>query len=132
MTKYVITIYQGSRKYYYSDLNLKQFSVDTDLIMTENIDKAYKCNNETEAFEFISHLTLSPVALCKGLAFGIEPYETEPKTLWDKIVKMSKEEFANWLFVNCEYIATEYGFCSGEDDSSRILQLLDSAADGDW
>ena len=52
--------------------------------------------------------------------------------MWDKIVKMSKEEFANWLFVNCEYISTEYGFCSGEDDSSRILRLLDSAADGDW
>ena len=97
--------------------------------MTENLDKAYKCNNETEAFEFISHLKLSPVAIDKGLAFGIEPCETEPKTLWDKIVKMSKEEFAKWLFANCEYIAAEYGFYSGEDDSSRILQLLDSAVD---
>ena len=53
MIKYVSTIYQGSRKYYYSNLNLKQFSVDTDLIMTENIDKAYKCNNETEVFELV-------------------------------------------------------------------------------
>ena len=53
MTKYVITIYQGSRKYYYSNLNLKQFSVGTDLIMTENIDKAYKCNNETEVVIFL-------------------------------------------------------------------------------
>ena len=131
MTKYVITIYQGSRRYYYSDLNLKHFSVDTDLIMTENLDKAYKCNNEAEAFEFISHMKLSPAAIGKGLAFGIEPWDSEPETLWDKIIKMSKEEFAKWLFANCEYISAEYGSCSGEKDSSRILRLLDSTADRD-
>ena len=54
------------------------------------------------------------------------------KTLWKKISKMSKEEFAKWLFANCEYISAEYGSCSGADDSSGILRLLDSAAEGDW
>ena len=132
MIKYVITIYQGSRRYYYAGLNLKHFSVDTDLLTTENIDKAYKCNNESEALEFISYMKFCPVAIGKGLAFGIEPWEPKPETLWDKIAKMSKEEFAEWLFANCEYLSAEYGSCSGESDSSGILRLLDSAAGGDW
>lgn len=131
MTKYVITIYQGSRRYYYAGVNLKHFSVDTDLLITENIDKAYKYNNESEASESISYMRLCPVALHKGLAFGIEPWEPKPETLWDKIAKMSKEEFAKWLFANCEYISVEYGSCSGASDSSGILRLLDSAAEGD-
>ena len=131
MTKYVITIYQGSRRYYYAGLNLKHFSADTDFLITENIDKAYKYNNESEAFDYISYMELSPVALGRGLAFGIEPWEPEPETLWDKIVKMSKEEFAEWLFVNCEYISAEYGSCSGANDNSGILRFLDSAAEGD-
>jgi hypothetical protein len=53
-------------------------------------------------------------------------------TILEQLKKMSKEEFAEWLYANCEYISAEYGSCSGADDSSDIIRLLDSAADGDW
>jgi hypothetical protein len=53
-------------------------------------------------------------------------------TIWEAMKKMSKEEFAEWLYANCEYISAEYGACSGENDSSGVLRLLDSAMEGDW
>lgn len=53
-------------------------------------------------------------------------------TIWEAIKNMSKEEFAEWLYANCEYISAEYGACSGEYDSSRVLRLLDSNMEGDW
>ena len=53
-------------------------------------------------------------------------------TIYEAIKNMSKEELAEWLYANCEYISAEYGACSGEDDSSGILQLLDSDIEGDW
>ena len=52
-------------------------------------------------------------------------------TIWEAINNMTKEEFAEWLYANCEYISAEYGACSGEDDSSGILRLLDSGVAGD-
>jgi hypothetical protein len=45
---------------------------------------------------------------------------------------MTKEELAEWLYANCEYISAEYGACSGEYDSSGVLRLLESDAGGDW
>ena len=53
-------------------------------------------------------------------------------TIWEAIKNMSKEEFAEWLYANCEYISAEYGACSGSDDASEILELLDKDLDGDW
>ena len=53
-------------------------------------------------------------------------------TIYEAIKKMTKEEFAEWLFANCEYISAEYGACSGENDSTGILQLLDCDIDGDY
>ena len=53
-------------------------------------------------------------------------------TIWEAIKNMTKEEFAEWLYANCEYISAEYGACWGADDSSRILELLDSDIEGDW
>lgn len=53
-------------------------------------------------------------------------------TIWEAIKNMSKEEFAEWLYANCEYISAEYGSCSGEGDSSGILRLLDCDIDGDY
>lgn len=132
MTKYVITVYHGSRKFYYNSLNTKSLLEGADLHVTEDILKAYKCNSEEEASDYIYYISMSPVAKNKGLAFGIEPWEPKPETLWDKIAKMSKEEFAEWLFANCEYLSAEYGSCSGASDSSDILRLLDSVAEGDW
>ena len=53
-------------------------------------------------------------------------------TIWEAIKNMTKEEFAEWLYANCEYISAEYGACWGADDSSRILELLDRDIDGDY
>jgi hypothetical protein len=50
-------------------------------------------------------------------------------TIWKQLKKMSKKEFAEWLYANCEYISAEYGSCSGADDSSGILRFLDSAVE---
>jgi hypothetical protein len=53
-------------------------------------------------------------------------------TIYEAIKNMSKEELAEWLYANCEYISAEYGACWGADDSSRILELLDCDIDGDY
>lgn len=53
-------------------------------------------------------------------------------TIYEAIKNMSKEELAEWLYANCEYISAEYGACSGNDDSSSILRLLDTDIDNDW
>lgn len=53
-------------------------------------------------------------------------------TIWEAIKNMTKEEFAEWLYANCEYISAEYGACSGENDSSGIFRLLDCDIDGDY
>ena len=53
-------------------------------------------------------------------------------TIYDAIKNMTKEEFAEWLYANCEYISAEYGACSGEYDNSGILRLLDSSIERDW
>ena len=53
-------------------------------------------------------------------------------TIWEAIKNMTKEEFAEWLYANCEYISAEYGACSGADDSGDVLRLLESEAGGDW
>lgn len=56
----------------------------------------------------------------------------EYTSIYEAIKNMTKEEFAEWLYANCEYISAEYGACSGNDDSSGILRLLDSDIEGDW
>lgn len=53
-------------------------------------------------------------------------------TIYEAIQNMSKEELAEWLYANCEYISAEYGACWGADDSSRILELLDTDVTSDW
>jgi hypothetical protein len=53
-------------------------------------------------------------------------------TIYEAIQNMSKEELAEWLFANIEYISAEYGACSGNDDESGILELLDTDIDKDW
>lgn len=53
-------------------------------------------------------------------------------TIYEAIKEMSKEELAEWLYANMEYIITEYGDCSGSDDASEILELLDKDIGGDW
>ena len=53
-------------------------------------------------------------------------------TIYEAIKNMSKEELAEWLYANIEYISAEYGACSGEDDTSGILGLLDTDIDKDW
>jgi hypothetical protein len=53
-------------------------------------------------------------------------------TIYEAIKNMTKEELAEWLYANCEYISAEYGACSGEHDSSGVLRLLESDAGGDW
>ena len=53
-------------------------------------------------------------------------------TIYEALKNMSKEELAKWLYANIEYISAEYGACWGADDSSRILELLDSDINGDW
>lgn len=53
-------------------------------------------------------------------------------SIYDALKHMSKEELAEWLYANCEYISAEYGACSGAEDRSRILKLLDSDIEGDW
>lgn len=56
------------------------------------------------------------------------PKETE-ETVWEKLRQMTKEEFASWLYANAEYISAEFGACSGANDSSNVLDFLDSAED---
>ena len=53
-------------------------------------------------------------------------------TIYEAIKNMSKEELAEWLYANIEYISAEYGACSGENDKSGILGLLDTDIDKDW
>jgi hypothetical protein len=53
-------------------------------------------------------------------------------SIYEAIKDMSKEELAEWLYANIEYISAEYGACSGNDDSSGILRLLDKDIDGDY
>lgn len=53
-------------------------------------------------------------------------------SIFEAIKNMTKEELAKWLYANCEYISAEYGSCSGANDSSGVLRLLDSAVEGDW
>ena len=58
-----------------------------------------------------------------------ESFDSEPttETVWESIQQMTKEELAEWLYANCEWISAEYGACSGANDSSDVLRLLDSA-----
>lgn len=53
-------------------------------------------------------------------------------TIYEAIKNMSRRELAEWLYANCDYISAEYGAASGEDDSDRMLRLLDSDVEGDW
>lgn len=53
-------------------------------------------------------------------------------TIYEKLKQMSKEELAEWIFANAEWISAEYGACSGADDSGDVLRLLESDAGGDW
>lgn len=53
-------------------------------------------------------------------------------TIYEAIKNMTKEELAEWLYANCEYISAEYGACSGASDSGDVLRLLESEAGGDW
>ena len=53
-------------------------------------------------------------------------------TIYEAIKEMSKEEFAEWLYANCEYISAEYGACSGANNSSDVLKLLDTDVTSDW
>lgn len=55
-------------------------------------------------------------------------FEVKP-TLFETLNDMDVEEFAEWLYANCEWLSAEYGACSGAKDSSRILELLNSAED---
>jgi oligoendopeptidase F len=59
-------------------------------------------------------------------SFGSEPISKTTETIWDSIKQMTKEELAEWLYANCEWISAEYGACSGANDSSDVLRLLDS------
>lgn len=52
--------------------------------------------------------------------------------IYEAIKNMSKEELAEWLYANCEYISAEYGACSGNDDNSGILELLGKDIDSDY
>ena len=63
-----------------------------------------------------------------------EPFDSEPikktaETVWESIKQMTKEELAEWLYANAEYISAEFGACSGANDSSNVLDFLDSAED---
>ena len=53
-------------------------------------------------------------------------------TIYEAIKNMSKEELAEWLYANCEYISAKYGACSGANNSSNVLDLLDKSIEGDW
>lgn len=53
-------------------------------------------------------------------------------TIYEAIKNMSKRELAEWLYANCDYISAEYGAASGENDSDRMLWLLDSDMEGYW
>jgi hypothetical protein len=59
--------------------------------------------------------------------FDSEPVSKATETIWESIQQMTKEELAEWLYANCEWISAEYGACSGANDSSDVLRLLDSA-----
>jgi hypothetical protein len=48
------------------------------------------------------------------------------KTIYEQIKGMNAEELAEWLYANVEWISAEFGVCSGADDSSRILEMLNS------
>lgn len=47
-------------------------------------------------------------------------------TEYEKIMEMSAEELAEWLYANCEYLSSEYGACSGASDSSYMFDFLNS------
>lgn len=53
-------------------------------------------------------------------------------TIYEAIKNMSKEVFAEFLYANIEWISAEYGSCSGANDESEILKLLDTDMDADW
>ena len=53
-------------------------------------------------------------------------------SIWKAIKNMSKEEFAKWLYENCDHVSAEYGACSGAYDYTHVLELLDSDIGGDW
>ena len=53
-------------------------------------------------------------------------------SIYEAIKNMSKEELAEFLYANCEYISAEYGACAGWKDNSGILNLLDHGIEGDW
>ncbi|MBR2888405.1 MAG: hypothetical protein IKB95_09280 [Bacteroidales bacterium] len=63
-------------------------------------------------------------AAAKEVGFVVKP------SLFERLQGMSIEDFAEWLFYNCEFISAEFGSCSGADDSSYILGYLES--DGDF
>ena len=59
-----------------------------------------------------------------------EEFDVTP-TLFEQLQDMSAEELAEWLYANCEWLSAEYGACSGADDCSQILKLLESVGDAD-
>ena len=59
----------------------------------------------------------------KEAGFDVTP------TLFETLNDMDVEEFAEWLYANCEWLSTEYGACSGAKDSSQMLKLLNSVED---
>ena len=123
--KYIITIFSGSTKgYFYNKFAWKQFD---EIRITFELTKAHLFNTEAEAVAFIEELSKAPAA--NSCAFGVEEYTPKSKTLWDTIKDMSKEEFAKWLYANCEWISAEYGSCSGANDELSILELLNTAED---
>lgn len=50
--------------------------------------------------------------------------------LFDELHSMTINDFAEWLYYNCEFISAEFGACSGANDHSSILFYLES--DGEF
>lgn len=53
-------------------------------------------------------------------------------SIYEAILKMSREELAEFLFANAGYIDAEYGQGSGADDLTGIWKLLGKDIKGDW
>lgn len=131
MTKYVISVVTEDKKYYYAGGT--GMSSGGTLTLTIDLENAVKFNSHGAAIQagLTVEFDLKALGRYEGAKVLCEELSIV-ETIWDRIKQMSKEEFAEWLFANCEYISAEYGACSGEANKSGIVRLLDSAAEGDW
>ena len=128
MTKYVVAIVSENQKYYYA--GGMGLSSGGSLTLTKEFGDAIKFSSHGAAVQagLAVEFDLKTLGKYEGSKVICEEINNK-ETIWEKIQQMSKEEFAEWLYANCEWISAEYGACSGANDESSILELLNTVED---